>query len=142
MSKSSENSWGGQFFYWVARTWEGVILTIQPFSKLRTVACEYWTSTKIKISMTCVPTEYEIKIKTVPWQWLQQKMIFLLGYNLRIFMWGIKTGWGELFPGGGDKQSFGWWGDSPSSHLYTYTYIKELCQQVFFIQWRSFLYII
>ena len=40
-------------------------------------------------------------------------MIFLLGYNLRIFMWGIKTGWGELFPGVGNKNLMGGGGGVP-----------------------------
>ena len=36
--------------------------------------------------MTCVSKEYEIKTKTklVHEQWLQLKMLFLLGYNLKI----------------------------------------------------------
>ena len=34
--------------------------------------------------MTCVSKEYEIKKKLVQEQWLQLKMMFLLGYNLKI----------------------------------------------------------
>ena len=41
-------------------------------------------SIKIKISMTYVCKEYEVKIKTVQEQWLQQKMNFLLVYNMKI----------------------------------------------------------
>ena len=35
--------------------------------------------------MTCVWKEYEIKTKMVQ-EWLQLKMLFLLGYNLKIFI--------------------------------------------------------
>ena len=38
------------------------------FSKLKRTFCKYWTSIKIKISMTCVYKEYEIKIKMVQQQ--------------------------------------------------------------------------
>ena len=34
--------------------------------------------------MTCVSKEYEIKTKMEQKQWLQLKMLFLLGYNLKI----------------------------------------------------------
>ena len=37
--------------------------------------------------MTCVWKEYEIKTKMVQ-EWLQLKMLFLLGYNLKIFIYG------------------------------------------------------
>ena len=48
----------------------------QPFSKLKRAFCEYWTSIKIKVSMTCVSKEYEIKTKMVQKQWLQLKIMF------------------------------------------------------------------
>ena len=54
------------------------------FSKLKTAFCEYWASTKIKISMTCVSKEYGIKTKIVHKQWLKLNMLFLLSYNLKI----------------------------------------------------------
>ena len=39
--------------------------------------------------MTCVSKEYEIKTKMDQEQWLQLKMLFLLGYNLKIVVqWG------------------------------------------------------
>ena len=38
--------------------------------------------------MTCVSKEYEIKTKLVQEQWLQQKMTFLLGYNLQLLFSG------------------------------------------------------
>ena len=34
--------------------------------------------------MTCVSKEYEIKTKIGQEQWLQLKMLFLLGYNLKL----------------------------------------------------------
>ena len=69
-----------EFFYWVKRTRGEVILTIRTFFKLKTAFCEYWTSIKIKINMS---KEYEIK-KMEQEQWLQLKMLLLLGYNLKI----------------------------------------------------------
>ena len=39
---------------------------------------------KIKISMTCMYQEYEVKIKMVQELWLQVKMKFLLDYNMKI----------------------------------------------------------
>ena len=43
------------------------------FLKLKTF-CKYWTSIEIKISMTYVYKEYEIKIKIIDEWWLQLKM--------------------------------------------------------------------
>ena len=57
---------------------------LKPFSKLKIAFCEYWTSIKAKISVTCLFKEYETKTKMVYEQWLQLKMLFLLGYNLEI----------------------------------------------------------
>ena len=48
-----------------------------------TTFCEYWTSIKIRISMTCVSKEYDI-IKLVQEEWLQLKMKFSLVYNMEI----------------------------------------------------------
>ena len=56
----------------------------EPFSKRKTAFCEYWISIKIKISMTCVSKEHEIKTKMVQEQQQQLKTKFLLGYNLKI----------------------------------------------------------
>ena len=53
----------------------------EPFPELKATICKYWTSIKIKISMTCVCKEYEVKIKMAQEQWLQLKINFLLGYN-------------------------------------------------------------
>ena len=46
---------------------------LEPFSELNTTFCIYWTSIKMKISMTCVYKEYKIKRKMVQEQWLQLK---------------------------------------------------------------------
>ena len=54
------------------------------FLKLKTAFSEYWTSIKTKINMTCVSKEYEFKTKMEQEQWLQLKILFLLGYNLEI----------------------------------------------------------
>ena len=35
----------------------------KPSSKLKTASCEYWTSIKIKINMTCVSEECKVKTK-------------------------------------------------------------------------------
>ena len=53
------------------------------FLKLKVALCEYWTLVKIKINMTCVYKEYEIKTEMVQEQWLQLKMKFLSGYNMK-----------------------------------------------------------
>ena len=57
---------------------------LQGEGNLRTAFYEYWTSIKIKINITCVSKEYEIKTKMEQEQWLQLKMLFLLGHNLKI----------------------------------------------------------
>ena len=45
--------------------------------------------------MICVTKEYEIKTKMVQEEWLQQKMTFLLGYNLKIFtQWWVELTFG------------------------------------------------
>ena len=51
------------------------------------VFCKYQTSIKIKISMTCVYKEYEVKIKMAQEQLLQLKMKFLLGFNMKTVIW-------------------------------------------------------
>ena len=52
--------------------------------------------------MTCVSKEYEIKIKIEQEQCPQSKMLFLLGYNLKILVYwrggGDKNLMGEIFP--------------------------------------------
>ena len=48
--------------------------------KQHSVNIEHW----LKSKLTCVYKEYEIKTKMVQEQWLQLKMKFLLGYNMKI----------------------------------------------------------
>ena len=77
---------GREFFYQVNGTeWsapdEVSFWPFKLFSKLKTIFCKYWLSIKIKISMTCVYKEYEVKIKMVQERWLQLKMKF---FNMKI----------------------------------------------------------
>ena len=44
-------------------TWGGVILTTKTFLKI--VFCEFWTSIKLKIGITCAYKESEIKTKMI-----------------------------------------------------------------------------
>ena len=87
--------WGKAFSYWVVRTWGGVILTFEPFSKLKTLFCKCWTN--------------EVKIKMVQEQWLQLKMKFLLVITRKLLfrkvvfnLWWrpIRIWWGECLLGG------------------------------------------
>ena len=55
--KDGKFVWGG-FFYRVVEIWQGVILPLKPFSKLKTTFSKYWTLINIKISMTCVYKVY------------------------------------------------------------------------------------
>ena len=64
----------------------------KPFLKLRAAFRGYWMSIKIKINITCVSKEYEIKTKMEQEQWLQLKILFLLGYNLKTVVW-----WGDWY---------------------------------------------
>ena len=78
--------------YWVKVTWvtgwrwaeKEWFWQFEPFSKLKTTFCDYWTLIKIKINMTYVSNEYENKTKMQQEQWLQLKMLCLLGYNMKI----------------------------------------------------------
>ena len=51
----------GKFYWgvicWAVGIWVRMSLTIEPFSKVKTTFCKYWTWIKIKISMTCVCRE-------------------------------------------------------------------------------------
>ena len=78
-----ENFAAGNFFTGWWKPEEESFLQFEPSSKLKTAFCEYWTSIKIKLSITCVSKEYEIKIKMVQ-EWLKLKMRFLLHYNMKI----------------------------------------------------------
>ena len=99
-----------------------MILRIWTFFKaFSTAFCEYWTSIKVKINTVCVTKEYEIKTKMEKEKWLQPKMLFLLGFDLKIVFSGgrNKNLVGGIFLGGGggrvNEQIIGWWGggDSP-----------------------------
>ena len=54
---------GGDFFTEWREPEQEWLWRFEPFSKLARAFCEYWTSIKIKINMTCVFKEYEIKTK-------------------------------------------------------------------------------
>ena len=88
----------------------------QPFSKLKTTFCKYWISIKIKISLTFVYKEYEVKIKMVQERWLQLRIKLLLGYNMRVVWWGWGYTKGGFFQVRVNKQIFSLWGD-PHPHL-------------------------
>ena len=60
--------------------------SFEPFPKLKTAFYEYWTSIEIKSSITYVSKEYKIKTKMVHEQWLQLKVLILLGYNSKTFI--------------------------------------------------------
>ena len=77
-------NFAGGLFYRLVGTWGEVILTIRTFSKRKATFCEHWTPIKIKISMTYVYKEYEVKIKMIQEQWLQLKITFLLDYSMKI----------------------------------------------------------
>ena len=91
-------------------TWEEIILTIQTFFKAKDNILYYWTSVKIKISMTCVYEDYKVKIKMVQKQLLQLKLKFLLDYNMKIVgdsRRDINITQGCFFQVGRNKQIFG-----------------------------------
>ena len=67
---------GGNIFTGQWEPGEEWFWPFEPFLKLETDFCEYWTSIKIKTSMTCVSKDYEIRTKMVHEQWLQLKMLF------------------------------------------------------------------
>ena len=74
----------GRGVYRVKGTWGGMILAVQTFFKAETASCEYWTSIKFKSNMTCVSTEYETKTKMKQDRWPHLKILFFMGYNLKI----------------------------------------------------------
>ena len=69
------------------------------FSKLKTVFCEYWTSIKSKISMTCVYKQYEMVQK--------QLNCYLVGVDP--FGGKIKISLGESTGRGGNFSRWGRW---------------------------------
>ena len=48
-------------FYWVLEIWREVILSSWILFKGKTTILKYWTAIKIKIDMTCVYKEEEVK---------------------------------------------------------------------------------
>ena len=78
----------GTFFigWWESR--EKYFWPFKPFLKLKTTFYKYQTSVKIKIGMTCVYKEYEVKIMIqehyYSYKWLQLQKKFLLGYEMEI----------------------------------------------------------
>ena len=92
----------GEFFSSWSEPEEEWFWWFEPFSKLKTAFCEYWTSLKIKISMTCVSKEYKIKTKMIQKQRLHLKMTFLLGCSFKI----VKL----LFNGERGREIKIWWG--------------------------------
>ena len=66
---------------------------------MKTAFCEYWTSINIKISITCVYKEHEIKTKMVQEQWLQIKM--KLTWKMLFSAREINLWWEEKKFGGG-----------------------------------------
>ena len=65
---------GGNFFTMWREPEEEWFWQFEPFSKPKTAFCEDWKSVKIKIKMAQE-------------QWLQLKLFFLLGYNLKIVIY-------------------------------------------------------
>ena len=59
------------------------ILTFKSFSKLKTTFGKYWTS-RLKSKLAWPVCTKSMKLKMVQVQWLQLKMKFLLGYNIKI----------------------------------------------------------
>ena len=59
---------------------------LKPENSIRQHSVNTEPSIKIKISMTCVSKEYEIKTKMVQEAMNAAKMTFLLGYSLKIFI--------------------------------------------------------
>ena len=97
---------GNRKFYWATFFFtrrrepeEELFWRFEPFSKLKTAFHECWTSLKSKL--TFVSTEYESKTKMEQEQWLQLKVLFLLGYNQLLFSGGIVFWWWGGGGGGG-----------------------------------------
>ena len=54
---------GGIFLIGWRKPEEEWFWRLEPLSKLKIAFCEYWASIEMKINMTCVSKEYEIKTK-------------------------------------------------------------------------------
>ena len=82
-----------------------------------------WGNRKIYLEGIFLPgggsKEYEIRTKMEQEQWLQLKMLFLLGYNLKIVIWcKLGWGWGSNFLTAG--------GGTPSKEGESYKYLGIL----------------
>ena len=75
---------GGYFFTGWREPNEDWFWQFEPFSMLKVAFCEYGTSIKIKIDMIWASKEYDIKTNMEQEQWLQLKMLCLLGYNWKV----------------------------------------------------------
>ena len=112
---------GGIFFIERWKYEEEWIWPFKPFSKLKTTG-KSWRFIKIKISMTCVYKEYEVKIKMANEQWLQLKMNFYWIITCNCYLVG-----GLNFGEGGNKSlvggiywkgNFSRWGEWPNFWLW------------------------
>ena len=115
MNTAGENRWrqSGKWFWW-----------FEPFSKLKAAFYEYWTLLKIKISMTCLTKEYEIKTKYWVITWKP-----LFGGGRSIF------GWGWLFQGKLEGMSKFLAGGGDSSHLLSRE--NPICLQSYLLIYRQ-----
>ena len=103
--------WGDEKFCWgdFITAWleseKECIWPLQPFSKLKAIFCKYRTLTKIKICMTCVHKEYEVKIKMAQKQRLQPKMNSLLCYKTKIVIYRGESTFGRRGGGAGRNKN-------------------------------------
>ena len=90
----------GGVFYRVKGTWGWVVLTIQTFFKAKNSFLWILKFNENQNFHASVSKEYESETKIEQEQWLQLKMLFLLGYNFLFngegeltLMWRIKIWW-------------------------------------------------
>ena len=91
----------GRIIYFFIEWWEfdkEGFWSFEHFSKLKPILFKYWTSIKIKVSMTYVNKDYKVKIKMIQEQWLQLKMSILRSYNMKncCLEDGINLWWGRI----------------------------------------------
>ena len=78
---------GGEgLFHAFMGIWGGMLWSFRLFSKLKATICKYWSLIKIKITMTFVFNEYEVKMKIAQEQWLELKMKLFLTYNMKMII--------------------------------------------------------
>ena len=69
-SEHFENFAAGNFFTGWWKPEEESFLQFEPSSKLKTAFCEYWTSIKIKLTMTCVKLKQKwYRSNDCSWKW-------------------------------------------------------------------------